>query len=151
MSRHFTIPSLFLLACIVHQLGHGQPPAFKFKKTEQSIKEVTANLYTPIDTSAFQKPMVFKEALVILHDKLADKKKPVAFFVELQAFADEKRFAGDIFDSVVKLKIGEKELPAANLLGLILDSIAAHDAAFVIVQGRVEITTKAKAKKNKVT
>lgn len=137
-----------LLAFFCSPFLAAQPAAFK--KTNQTIKEVTANMSTPVATSAFQKPMAFKEALMILHDQLKAKKKPVAFTVDERSFADEKPLAGSIFESPIKLKTDAKELPAENLLALMIEQITAHDAAFEIHPGHVAITTKTRAKKTKV-
>jgi hypothetical protein len=122
-----------------------------FKKTKQNANEVSANLGTLIETADFQKPMTFKEALFLLHEKLAAKQKAVGFGVAHGAFKDEDPTAPDIFESQMKLKFQQNELTASTVLNRMLAEIPTKNAAFVVRDGYVEITTVARAKKEKKT
>jgi hypothetical protein len=122
-----------------------------FKKTKQNANEVSANLGTLIETADFQKPMTFKEGLELLYEKLAAKQKAVGIGVAHGAFKDEDPEAPDLFESQLKLNFKQKEVTASTLLNRMLAEIVTKNAAFVVRDGYVEITTIKMAKKEKKT
>jgi len=136
--------SLAILMFCVQTVVHGQPPALK--QTDQRPHEITANLETPIAVSAFSSPFTLKDGLFRLHAKLGEKKKLVTFRVDQNAFTQANPNAPDVFDTRVHPKVDDKELPASKLLALMLAEVSTKNAAYVLREGRVEITTKAKAK-----
>lgn len=122
-----------------------QPPAFK--TTNQTAKQLAANLQTPVETADFQLSGTLKGALVQLHETLAKKGKAVAFKVDDAAFKKENPDAPDVYESSVTLKAQDKTLPAAKVLAAILEQVPTGNAAYVVRDGYIEITTKQRAGK----
>jgi hypothetical protein len=122
-----------------------QPPAFQ--KTNQSAKQLAANLQASVETAGFQKPDTLKGALVRFHQTLAKKGKPVAFKVDHDAFKEENPDAPDVYESGVTLQAKDKTLPAAKILAAILEQVPTGNAAYVVRDGYIEITTKQRAGK----
>ena len=127
--------------------AQAQPPALK--KTKQTVQEITANLKTPVETKDFMKKMTVKEALNLLHEKLAEKKKPVVILINQKAFKADAPEAPDYYDLAVKLKLPAKAQPAAKLLVAITGQFPTQNVTYVVRAGYVDITTITEAQKTK--
>lgn len=140
MARNLLLTAAFGLLLI------GSAAAQPGKKSRQSVKEITANLATPIDLKDFNQPMTLKEGLALLHEKLTAKKKGVVFAVDQDGFKGENPDAPDIFETRVQLKAAKKPLPAGKLLAQMLAEVPTKNATFVVREGYVDITTLRRAK-----
>jgi hypothetical protein len=135
------------------------PPFSKFSKAP----EVIQRLQTEFDTKGFHEPMPLGEALALVDELLAARKKEVALLFDAEAFRAEapkpkltftfqpeppKKEPPDgkpepgILDTKVTLPLIPRKLTADLALRLFLSQLTDYQGTYIIRNGTVLLTTK---------
>jgi hypothetical protein len=109
------------------------------------------NLKENLDITPFQNvEMNLKEFCALVMEKFAAKGKDCPILVDLEAFKREKNPNDDsILDTVVRMPPFPKRIPAIAALQIAL-SQSQTPATFLIIKGKVIITTKKQASTNQL-
>ncbi len=122
--------------------------ANKPQLTKRTIAQTKSILSSSMLKSDFAGPMTLKEGLGLIHAKLAAQQKAVPIIIDQQAFKEENPEAPDIYETMVNVP-DKKEMSVAAVLTAMLDRVPTRNAAYVVREGYVEITTKARSKNKK--
>jgi hypothetical protein len=125
--------------------GRGQPGKKEIDKTKH-FQRIAKLLDTPVDLKALQgQEVVFKEAIVVLHDLLAQRDGELNVLVNADAFKEENPDAPDIYDTKIKFPALPKQLPAGEALLFMLAQVPTNNATFLVKRDYLEVTTVSRA------
>ncbi len=124
--------------------GHGQAEKPKKVVTPTQLKSA---LSQTVPSKPYQNALPIRDALGLLKEHLALKKKELPIVIDQKAFWAETPDSPDIVVMDVKLSTKKDTISAEGILREIISQIPTQNAALVVRAGYVEITTKAIAKK----
>jgi hypothetical protein len=108
------------------------------------LQRLLSKLNEPMDMKDFQAPMVLKEALGLIQDKLNTRYKDedvLPILVDGEAFKAESGENADIYDAPIRFPTYPRQITVATALRLIVSQITAPKATFIVRDRFIEITT----------
>src|SRR5262249_16755681 len=123
-----------------------QAPRDEKLRHDAAASAIVVSLDEMLDMNDFQNPMMLKEFLGLLHDKLEKQGREVSFFVDQPSFREMNAEAPPLNDMQIQFSPQPKRMTCAAALKHALDQVPTGNATYLIRQGRVDILASHRAK-----